>query len=77
MLSGGKLEQIACPVLLIRGGDSPEAIGVINDGLARRIPGATQLDIEGAGHMAPITHPEAVAEAIRAFWVQVPVQEPA
>ena len=77
MLSGGKLEQIACPVLLIRGGDSPEAISVINDGLARRIPGAAQLVVPEAGHMAPITHPKVVADAVRAFWAQVPVQEPA
>ena len=77
MLSGGKLERIACPVLLIRGGDSPEAISVINDGLARRIPQSRQLAVPGAGHMVPITHPDAVADAARAFWADVPVTEPA
>lgn len=77
MLSGGKLERIACPVLLIRGGDSPEAIAAINDGLARRITQSTQFAVPGAGHMVPITHPVAVADATRTFWADVPVQEPA
>jgi pimeloyl-ACP methyl ester carboxylesterase len=67
ILSGGKLEQITCPVLLIRGGDSPEAVTAINDGLARRIPQAQQATIAGAGHMAPITHPTEVAAVTRAF----------
>ncbi|MFD1195562.1 alpha/beta fold hydrolase [Seohaeicola saemankumensis] len=77
MLSGGKLERIACPVLLIRGSDSPVAISVINDGLARRIPDAVQIEVPDAGHMVPMTHPAVVAEVIRSFWTQVPVQEPA
>ena len=67
MLSGGKLEGITCPVLLMRGGDSPEAITVINDGLARRIPQARQAVVPRAGHMAPITHPAEVAALTRAF----------
>lgn len=77
LLSGGKLETIACPVLLIRGGDSPEVTAAINDGLARRIARSTQLAVPGAGHMMPITHPGAVADATRIFLADVPVQEPA
>ena len=77
LLSGGKLETIACPVLLIRGGDSPEVTAAINDGLARRIARSTQLAVPGAGHMMPITHPGAVADATRTFLADVPVQEPA
>lgn len=67
ILSGGKLAGITCPMLLIRGGDSPEAVAAINDGLARRIPQAQQVAIAGAGHMAPITHPTEVAAVTRAF----------
>ncbi len=77
LLSGGRLETIACPVLLIRGGDSPEVTAAINDGLARRIARSTQLAVPGAGHMMPITHPGAVADATRIFLADVPVQEPA
>jgi lipase len=67
MLSGGKLEQITCPLLLMRGADSPAAIAAINAGLARRIPQAQQVVVPGAGHMGPITHPADVAGAVRAF----------
>lgn len=73
ILSGGKLAGITCPVLLIRGGDSPEAIAAINDGLARRIPQAQQVAIAGAGHMAPITHPAEVAGVARTFLQGVPI----
>lgn len=72
ILSGGKLEGIACPVLLIRGGDSPAAIAAINDGLARRMPQARQAVVPGAGHMAPITHPAAVAQLVRDFLRDIP-----
>ena len=72
ILSGGKLAGITCPVLLIRGGDSPEAVAAINDGLARRIPQAQQIAIAGAGHMVPITHPTEVAEVVRAFLQGIP-----
>lgn len=77
ILSSGALGRIAVPTLLIKGASSPETISVINDGLARRIPGAEQLAVEGAGHMAPITHPDAVAAAVRAFLGRVPVGQPA
>ena len=72
ILSGGKLSGITCPVLLIRGGDSPAAIAAINDGMARRIPQAKQVAIAGAGHMAPITHPTEVAQSVRAFLQDLP-----
>lgn len=77
ILSGGKLAQLTCPVLLIRGDDSPAAIAAINDGLARRIPQAEQVAVPEAGHMAPITHPDAVAQIVRGFLDRVPVGEPA
>lgn len=72
ILAGGKLGQITCPVMLMRGEDSPAAITAINDGLARRIPQATQVAVPGAGHMAPITHPAAVAALVRTFLRSVP-----
>ena len=73
LLSGGKLERIAVPVLLIEGGTSPEYIDAINTALARRIDKSERLAVAGAGHMLPITHPRAAADAVRAFLQRVPV----
>ncbi|WP_296765710.1 alpha/beta hydrolase [Sediminimonas sp.] len=67
LLASGALERIAVPVLLVEGGNSPHYIAAINDGLARRIPDTRRAVIDGAGHMAPITHADAVAAQIRAF----------
>lgn len=62
----GLLEAIDCPVLLMRGADSPAAVAAINAALSRRI-GAAEMVFPGASHMLPITHPEPVAAAIRKF----------
>ncbi len=59
------LESLGMPVLLVEGGDSPPVIGAIMGELARRLPDAARLVVPGAGHMVPITHPQAVADAIR------------
>lgn len=67
ILSSGALERIDVPVLLLRGANSPETVGVIHDGLARRINGALQASVPDAGHMAPITHPAPVAALVRDF----------
>ncbi len=77
ILSSGALERIEVPVLLVKGGESPETISVINDGLARRIASASQVTVVGAGHMAPISHPDAVAAAVRAFLVRIASDHPA
>jgi pimeloyl-ACP methyl ester carboxylesterase len=37
----------------------------INSSIERRLPNVARAVIDGAGHMAPITHPEPVAAAIR------------
>ncbi len=67
MLQPNVLDRVNMPTLLMRGADALPAIAAINDGLERRLPDATQVVIEKAGHMAPITHPAPVAEAIRAL----------
>ncbi len=59
------LESLGVPVLLVEGGGSPPVIDAIMGELARRLPMAERLVVPGAGHMVPITHPEAVAAAIR------------
>lgn len=65
LLRDGVLSRVACPVLLIEGGLSPIIIPAINAGLAARLPDATRAVIPGAGHMGPITRPDAVAAEMR------------
>ena len=67
MLASGALTRIEVPALLMEGTHSPAIIRAINDGLAKRLPEARRACIADAGHMGPITHPQAVADAIRAF----------
>lgn len=64
LLAPGGLNSVEVPTLLMRGEHALPAVVATNDGLARRM-GADQCVISGAGHMAPITHPVAVADAIR------------
>lgn len=59
-----RLGQLACPVLLLEGAASPPVIAEIQSVLASAIPQARRAAISGAGHMAPITHPAAVAAEI-------------
>lgn len=66
------IETVTVPVLLMRGAESSGFVAPIHDAIARRLPDARQIAIEGAGHMAPITHPAEVAEAIMAFLETVP-----
>ena len=40
----------------------------INKSLERRLPDARRERIAGAGHMAPLTHPREVAQAIRGLF---------
>jgi lipase len=60
------LESLGVPVLLVEGATSPPVIDAIMTELARRLAQATRLVVPGAGHMVPITHPEAVAAGIAA-----------
>lgn len=62
-----KLANATMPALLIRGAGSHDVIRATNTGLAQRLPHAQEAVIHGAGHMAPITHPEAVADVWTGF----------
>lgn len=70
MLVPGVLDRVTMPTLLLRGAESDPIIGVVNGGLARRLPSAHNQVIEGAGHMLPITHPVETAKALRGFWAR-------
>ena len=55
------------PVLLMVGSKSPLSSRAVARRLARLLPRAERVELEGLGHMGPITHPELVNERIRAF----------
>ncbi len=66
LLRAGRLERVTVPTLLLRGAQAHPITAAINDALARRLPQARCEEVEGAGHMGPVTHPDAVGRAIRA-----------
>ena len=67
LLQPGGLDAVRIPTLILRGEHAHPAIISTNDGLAARIPHAQQGVIEGAGHMAPISHPKQTAEVWQRF----------
>lgn len=67
LMAPGKLDAVQVPTLILRGALAHPAVVATNDGLAARMPDARQAVIEGAGHMAPITHPAETAAVWRAF----------
>lgn len=54
----------ALPALLVQGTRSPRPTRRICELLAHTLPRARAATVEGAGHMAPITHREAVAALV-------------
>jgi len=70
ILSPGRLDRAAMPALLLRGTESHPVTKAINDAIARRLPDAANVVIEGAGHMLPITHPAEVAAHLRALFAR-------
>lgn len=69
LLTPGRLEALTMPVLLLEGDQSPPIINAITQALKARIPQAKSEQINGAGHMLPITHAGEVADHIRAHLV--------
>jgi pimeloyl-ACP methyl ester carboxylesterase len=58
------LREIAVPTLILRGSTSPRPTRRIAELIAQVLPNARLKTIEGAGHMLPLTHHEAVNAAI-------------
>jgi pimeloyl-ACP methyl ester carboxylesterase len=56
--------RIAAPTLLVRGGLTHEPCVEVQNLLAAALPNARRVIIPGAGHMAPVTHPQPVNAAI-------------
>lgn len=55
------------PTLLLVGANSPEAEHIHARQLAARLPRARVAEIEGEGHVAPVTAPRLVADKITSF----------
>jgi pimeloyl-ACP methyl ester carboxylesterase len=64
LLETGKLDSFQGPTLVMQGALAHSAIVATNEGLIKIMPNAIGSVIEGAGHMAPISHPKPVAEAL-------------
>ncbi len=67
ILEPGRIEAFHIPVLLLRGEKSPPITAIVNAELADRFPNATEVMVNGAGHMAPITHESDIAAQVKAF----------
>lgn len=62
-----RLGRVACPVLLMQGATSPPVIGQVLDALEAGLGDTRRAIIDGAGHMAPITHAPEVAASLGTF----------
>lgn len=60
------LAAMAVPTLLVQGTASPRPVRRICELLAAVLPDTQLASIEGAGHMAPLTHPEQVNARVAA-----------
>ncbi len=70
------LRGVAMPVLLVEGAESPAVVGAILDAIETVLPQARRVSVPGAGHMLPVTHPDAVSGAIRDLLDGDEVEEP-
>ena len=64
LLGSGLIEALTIPVTLIAGAKSPPVIAAVHAALAARMPQARRITIPEAGHMVPLTHPDAVFDAM-------------
>jgi pimeloyl-ACP methyl ester carboxylesterase len=61
------LAELDVPALLMVGSSSPLSSRAVARRLARLLPQAQLVELEGLGHMGPVTHPERVNEVIAGF----------
>lgn len=66
LLGPGRLEQMTMPITFLRGSETQDVVRVTHQKLQERLPQAVETVVDGAGHMLPITHPDAVTQAIAA-----------
>lgn len=59
-----RLQEISVPTLVMDGAMSPKLMHVVQDGIARRVPGARRVTFKGLAHMGPVTHPDLISAEI-------------
>jgi pimeloyl-ACP methyl ester carboxylesterase len=62
------LDAISAPMLVLHGADTTPFLTASARYVADRVPNARVHEIPGAGHAAPLTHPEALAETLTEFF---------
>ncbi len=65
------LPTIGVPTLLLSGSEDTWSPVSQHETMRRRIPHATLFEVHGAGHMAPIERPDAVALALREWLAKI------
>ncbi len=55
------------PILYLTGSESPASSGGVARLLTKTLPRVTAIEVEGVGHMGPVTHPERVNPLIESF----------
>lgn len=60
-------ESLEIPVLCMMGTESPASSRAVARVLASALPGVRVVELQGVGHMGPVTHPEIVNEVIAEF----------
>jgi len=63
----GDLDRLAMPCHLVSGENSRPSVNRIMALLGGALPGATRSRVPGAGHMAPVTHPDTTNAIVAAF----------
>jgi pimeloyl-ACP methyl ester carboxylesterase len=61
------LPKIRVPTLLVAGADDRIAPPVVHEKMAKRIPGARYVLLEGCGHLGPMDQPEAFNQVLDDF----------
>jgi len=65
------LPTIGVPTLLLSGSEDTWSPVSQHETMRRRIPHATLFEVHGAGHMAPVERPDAVALALREWLAKI------
>ena len=61
------LRSVKIPVLYMMGSGSPASSRGVARLLTRTLPQVEVVEFKGLGHMAPVTHPEPINEAVARF----------
>jgi len=65
------LAALDVPTLVVVGSNSPASSRGVARLLAKTLPSVTTVEIEGVGHMAPVTHPDRVNPVIASYLERV------